>query len=53
MAETNKKYRRIPTRVHTRELDRGIARERMRKAKLNRVGKDSFFAENWKKFGTD
>ena len=46
----NKKFKRVPTRVHTRELDREIARERMRKAKLNRVGKGSFFAENWKKY---
>lgn len=52
MAET-KKFKRVPTRVHTRELDRGIARERMRKAKLNRVGKGSFFADNWRKYGTD
>lgn len=52
MAET-KKTKRVPTRVHTRELDREIARERMRKAKLNRVGKDSFFADNWRKFSQD
>lgn len=53
MAETNKKHKRVPTRVHTRELDREIARERMHKAKLSRVGKGSFFAENWKKFSQD
>ena len=52
MAET-KKTKRVPTRVHTRELDRGIARERMHKAKLNRVGKGSFFSENWRKFSQD
>lgn len=53
VTETNtatKNYKRVPTRIHTRELDREIARERMRKAKLNRVGKGSFFAENWRNF---
>ena len=52
MAEYGKNNRRVPTRVHTRELDRGIARLNMKKAGLHQVakGKHSFFSENWEKY---
>ena len=39
---TNQKSRRVPTRVHTRELDRAIARKNMKNAKLTDVMKHSY-----------
>lgn len=39
---------RVPTRVHTRKLDRNVARERMKKAGIKRINKDGYFAENWR-----
>ena len=52
-----KKVIRIPTRVHTRKLDRNVARERMKRAGLRQINKHkddfgrqypSYFAENWR-----
>lgn len=44
---------RIPTRVHTRKLDRNVARERMKHAGIRHMNKRdsgdrSYFAENWR-----
>ena len=52
--ENKAKYRRVPTRVHTREIDREVARAAMKKRGLKQVAKDkkngSFFSENWREF---
>ena len=50
MAEYGKNNRRVPTRVHTRELDRGVARTNMKKAGLHQVAKGKFFSDNWRKY---
>ena len=52
MAEYGKNNHRVPTRVHTRELDRGVARHNMKKVGLRQVakGKNSFFSQNWEKY---
>lgn len=43
MSETNERnYRRVATRVHTRELDRKIARKSMKKHGLHRVAKHGY-----------
>ena len=39
---TNQKFHRVPTRIHTRELDRAIARKNMKKQKLTDVMKHSY-----------
>lgn len=38
----NKKTKRVPTQVHTRELDRSVAHHNMKRAKLKRVNKEEF-----------
>ena len=47
---TTKKHIRIPTQVHTRELDRAVAKANMKKGGLRQYCKGSFFSENWRKF---
>jgi len=46
------KTKRVPTRVHTRKLDRSVAHAQMKKAGLVRVNDhshgDSFFSRNWR-----
>ncbi len=36
----NKKTKRVPTQVHTRELDRSVAHHNMMRAGLKRINKD-------------
>lgn len=40
--------RRVPTRVHTRKLDRLVARTRMKNRGMVKVNKH--FADNWKAY---
>ena len=49
---TNQKFHRVPTRVHTRELDRAVARANMKRAGMHQInkGKPSWFSENWRKY---
>ena len=46
------KTTRTPERIHTRELDRYIARHNMNVLGLRQVakGKHSFFSDNWEKY---
>lgn len=50
-----KKEKRVPTQIHTRELDRMVAKNNMKKAgfmqicKKDRTG-ESIFKRNWKQF---
>ena len=46
----DKNKRRVPTRVHTRELDREVAKVNMKKKGLHQICKGTFFPENWRKF---
>lgn len=48
--ENKSKIKRVPTRVHTRELDRGVAKENMKRKGIHRIGKDNFFANNWREY---
>lgn len=41
--------KRTPTRVHTRELDRGIARTQMKKLGMRRVAKHSYSGRPWQR----
>ena len=52
MSEHGKNNRRVSTRVHTRELDRCVARHMMDRAGLHQVakGKHSYFSENWRRY---
>ena len=52
MASAKQNNHRVSTRVHTRELDRGVARHNMKKVGLRQVakGKNSFFSDNWRKY---
>ena len=49
MEKTNKSYR-VLTQIHTRELDRAVAKANMKKGGLHKVCKGNFFSENWRKF---
>ena len=58
------KQKRVPTRVHTRELDRAIARTQMKSIGMRRVAKsshtgarrdqmfyvNSYFANHWREY---
>lgn len=47
------KTKRVPTQVHTRKLDRMVARRNMKKGitQINKVkGDASFFADNWRSY---
>ncbi len=51
MAQT----KRVPTRVHTRKLDRGIARLQMKNVGMRQVAKhgngtSSYFADHWREY---
>lgn len=48
--ENRDKIKRVPTRVHTRELDRSIAKTNMKRSGLHRIGKGDFFHNNWRKY---
>ena len=37
-----KNYTRVPTQIHTRKLDRGVAHVNMKRAKLRRVNKHDY-----------
>lgn len=39
-----------PVRIHTRKLDRGVARARMKQSGHKRVTKNGWFAANWRAF---
>ena len=43
-----KKSRRVRTQVHTRKLDRSVARANMKKVGIPKVNRA--FAQNWKRF---
>lgn len=49
-----KNSKRVPTQVHTRKLDRMVARNNMKKKGIVHINKDgadgSFFANNWRKY---
>lgn len=48
------KTKRVPTQIHTRKLDRMVARKNMEKkgiTQINKVKDDaSFFADNWRSY---
>lgn len=48
------KIKRVPTQVHTRKLDRMVARRNMKKRGIVHINKDgvngSFFANNWREY---
>lgn len=45
------KQKRKPTRVHTRKLDRGVARHNLEKqGNLHNAIKSKHFALNWRKY---
>ena len=50
------KVKRVPTQVHTRKLDRMVARRNMKKQGMVHINKDgingSFFASNWREYVT-
>ena len=50
------KVKRVPTQVHTRKLDRMVARRNMKKQGMVHINKDgvngSFFANNWREYVT-
>lgn len=49
-----KNSKRVLTQVHTRKLDRMVARRNMEKAGINHINKDkadrSFFANHWRDY---
>ena len=45
------KAKRIPTRVHSRKIDRNVARVQMKKAGFTRPNKR--LADNWRRFSVD
>lgn len=45
-----KKYKRVSTRVHTREIDRGVARRQMKLIGMRRVAKHSYHGVAWERF---
>ena len=47
---TNQVFRRVPTQVHTRKLDRSVAHHNMEIAELQGVndGNPSYFARHWR-----
>ena len=45
------KAKRIPTRVHSRKIDRNVARVQMKKAGFTRPNKR--LADNWRRFSED
>lgn len=49
-----KNCKRVPMQVHTRKLDRMVARRNMQKNGISHINKDngtgSFFANNWKDY---
>lgn len=42
----------VPTQVHTRKLDRMVARENMKKLGIVHINKNNFFANNWRNYIT-
>ena len=50
------KVKRVPTQVHTRKLDRMVARRNMKKQGMVHINKDgvngSSFANNWREYVT-
>lgn len=46
--ENKNKIKRVPTRIHTREMDRAIAKINMKKKGLHQICKGDYFARNWK-----
>ena len=50
MEGTPKKRQRISTQIHTRELDRAVAKANMKKGGLRKFCKGKFFSENWRDF---
>ena len=40
-------------RIHTRKIDRGVARKAMETLGYHRVVSKGFFARNWRKFAQD
>lgn len=50
MEGTPKKRQRVSTQVHTRELDRAVAKANMKKGGLHKFCKGKFFSENWRDF---
>ncbi len=46
------KTKNVPTQVHTRKLDRMVARENMKKLGIVHINKNNFFANNWRNYIT-
>lgn len=44
---------RVPTRVHTRELDRGIARTQMKRIGMKRFCKHDYYGRPWERVYTN
>lgn len=49
-----KKDKRVPTQVHTRKLDRSVAKTNMKERGIQKINKDradgSFFSRFWKSY---
>jgi len=49
-------HRRVSTRVHTREIDRGVAKVQMKRIGIRRIASKgrsrtgSFFADHWREY---
>lgn len=39
-----------PVRIHTRKIDRGVARARMKESGRKRVTRNGYFSANWRAF---
>lgn len=46
------KTTRTPTRVHTRQIDRAIARQQMKNIGMRRVAKHSYYGNLWERVRT-
>ena len=44
------KLKRVPTQIHTRELDRLVAHRNMKRAGLRKVNKNGYFKLQWKEY---
>ena len=49
-----KKDKRVPTQVHTRKIDRGVAKTKMKEKGVQKMNKDcvdgSFFSRFWRSY---
>ena len=43
-----RKRKRVSVQIHTRKLDRCVAKKRMKQAGMRKINKHGFFANNWR-----